>query len=175
MTSHTLVLRPFLASDADALHGYLSRPEAVRYEPYDPLDAHTCAQLAAERADDDRFVAVCLPDGTLVGNLYRAPDGPPAWRTWEIGFVFHPDHWGNGYATRAVRLLLEDLFTARGAHRVVARCDPRNAPSWRLLERVGMRREGHLVRAATFRDDEQGRPVWHDVFEYALLEGEPRG
>lgn len=164
-----IVLRPFAVDDAAALHGYLSREDAVRFEPYGVQSASDCARLAAERAADPRFLALCLADGALVGNLYAAPEGPESWRTWTVGYVLHPDRWGHGYATEALRLLLADLFDARGAHRVVARCDPRNDRSWRLLERVGMRREAHVLQGASFADGPDGRPVWHDTFQYALL------
>lgn len=112
--------------------------------------------------------------GGLLGNLYVAPDGPSAWRTWQIGYVFDPRRWGNGYATEACRALVEDLVTVRRAHRVVARCDPRNGASWALLERLGMRREGMFREAASFEVDAAGDQVWHDAFLYALLASEWR-
>lgn len=172
LRSERLVLRPFTPADGPALHAYLGRPEVVRYEPYGPQDAAACDRLAAERADDARFVAAWLPGdapgGTLVGHVYLAPDGPPQWRTWELGYVFHPAHGGRGYATEACRRVLDEVF-ADGAHRVVAHCDPRNERSWALLERLGMRREGHHLRAASFESDERGEPVWHDGYAYAVL------
>ena len=63
---------------------------------------------------------------------------------FDIGFTISPGHQGGGYATEAVRLLLAYLFTTRGKHRAIAYCDPRNAASVALLQRLSMRREGHL-------------------------------
>lgn len=158
------------------MHAYLSRPEAVRFEPYGVQSAQDCVRLAAERSSDERFLAVCLPGddprGTLIGNLYLAPDGPADWRAWTVGYVMHPDRWGHGYATEAVTRLIDHLMTDRGAHRVLARCDPRNERSWRLLERIGMRREAHVLQGASFAVDEAGEPVWHDTFQYAVLDHE---
>jgi RimJ/RimL family protein N-acetyltransferase len=71
-----------------------------------------------------------------------------------------------------VTRLIDHLMTDRGAHRVLARCDPRNERSWRLLERVGLRREAHVLQGASFAVDEAGDPVWHDTFQYAVLERE---
>lgn len=85
--------------------------------------------------------------------------------------MFHPDHWGRGYATEACRVLLDAVFDD-GAHRVVAHCDPANARSWALLERLGMRREGHSLRAVAFGCDPEGGPVWRDEYTYAVLEEE---
>jgi [ribosomal protein S5]-alanine N-acetyltransferase len=52
----------------------------------------------------------------------------------------------------------------------MARCDPRNEASWKLLERIGFRREGHFRRFAFFRRDDTGKPLWHDAYEYAILD-----
>lgn len=164
-----LLLRRFTPGDAEALYGYLSRPEAVHFEPYGVKTREESRIEAVSRSKDRRFIAVEV-DGELVGNLYLTPAGPT--RSWEIGYVFHPDHWGNGYATRAARLLLDDLFLRENAHRVMARCDPLNEASWRLMERLGMRREGHLIAAATFRNDEHGQPIWHNTYLYAVLDSE---
>lgn len=178
ITTARLVLRRFAPDDADALHGYLSRPEAVHFEPYGLQSRQDCVLEARRRSGDPDFLAVCLADtGELVGNLYFHPEEPAAWRTSELGYVFHPDHWGHGYATEAVRGLLDAAFAEWGVRRVTARCNPENTASWRLLERVGFRREGHLLAAASFADDEQGNPVWHDTYLYGLLasEWEPAG
>jgi RimJ/RimL family protein N-acetyltransferase len=169
LTTDRLLIRRFLASDGPGLHGYLSRPEAVRFEPYPVQTLVECEDMAAKRAENPDFWAVCLPDGELVGNLYLHREQPEAWRTWELGYVFHPDHWGKGYATESAAALLTACFEQWGAHRVIARCDPRNPASWRLLERLGFRREGRLVQNASFATDERGEPVWKDTFLYAAL------
>jgi RimJ/RimL family protein N-acetyltransferase len=68
-------------------------------------------------------------------------------RDAEIGFTLAPQHQGYGYATEAVRRLLHYLLIERGKHRVRATCDDRNMGSAAVLERVGMRREGHLLES----------------------------
>lgn len=91
-----------------------------------------------------------------------------------IGYVFRRDQWGRGYATEAVESLLTVLFAQRHAHRVIARCNPVNVSSWRLLERTGFRREAHMREAASFVDNDQGEPIWHDSYHYAILAHEWR-
>ncbi len=80
--------------------------------------------------------------------------------------------WSRGAA--CIRLL-DECFDAWAAHRVMARCDVRNPASWRLLERLGFRREGHLLANASFHDDADGHPVWKDTYLYALLDREWAG
>ena len=168
-----LILRPFAAADGPALHGYLSQPAAVEFEPYGVCSAAEAATLAVARATDPAFLAVCRrADDRLLGHLYLAPHAHPDWATWEIGYVFDPEVWGRGYATEACQALLDVLFGDRAAHRVVARCNPANTRSWALLERLGMRREAHMLAAASFSTTPDGERVWHDTFQYALLASE---
>ena len=173
LISKRLLLRRFEPTDGTALHAYLSRPQAVEFEPYGVLGLSEADQWAAERATNPAFWAVCLrPDARLIGNLYLAPVAPPQWRTWELGYVLHPDHWGRGYASESAVRLLDECFGAWGAHRVTASCDVANTASWRLLERLGFRREGHLLAASSFHQDADGAPIWKDDYYYAVLDRE---
>ena len=55
---------------------------------------------------------------------------------------------------------------------VTAMCNPLNTASWKLMERLGMRREGHLIQNIWFKRDERGEPIWSDTYEYAILADE---
>ncbi|MTL92046.1 N-acetyltransferase, partial [Turicibacter sanguinis] len=59
-----------------------------------------------------------------------------------------------------------------GARRIVAMCSPLNESSWKLLERIGMRYEGTLLQNVYFKKDEEGKPIWLDTYEYAILKSE---
>lgn len=165
-----LSLRRFRPGDWRDLHEYLSRADVLEFEPGDPSDEAECREIAAERSRGADFWSVCLrPSGKMIGHLYFAQTEPTELMTWELGYIFNPAFAGHGYATEACRALLEHAFTELGARRVVAMCDPENPPSWRLLERLSMRREGHFRQFAFFRRDESGEPLWHDAYQYALL------
>lgn len=82
----------------------------------------------------------------------------------EIGWIIAPQYQGQALGTEAVEALLAICFEQLGVRRVTAGCFADNEPSWRLAERVGMRREGHKVRDSLHRD--RG---WLDGFEYGLL------
>jgi len=103
--------------------------------------------------------------GALVGDLGALvlADEP---RNAEIGFTFATAHQGRGYATEAVLRLLEYLLVERGKHRVAAGCDDRNLRSIALLERVGMRREAHLIESSWWRGE------WTNDLGYAILQRE---
>ncbi|KQW50968.1 GCN5 family acetyltransferase [Nocardioides sp. Root1257] len=85
----------------------------------------------------------------------------------ELGWVLDPAYAGRGYATEAVRALLRYCFDDLGVRRVVANCFLDNDASWRLMERVGMRRETHAIAESLHRSG-----VWLDTVGYALLANE---
>ncbi|MNI70272.1 ribosomal-protein-S5-alanine N-acetyltransferase [compost metagenome] len=89
-----------------------------------------------------------------------------------IGYIFNPAYYGKGYATEACQRLLKYVFEELGAHRVMALCNPENAPSWRLLERLLMRREGYFKNEVFFKTTESGQPIWQDTYQYAILKEE---
>lgn len=164
-----LILRRFRAGDWRDLYAYLSDEAVVRYEPYGPLSKRDCQREARRREHDTAYWAVCLKDGRLIGNLYLAERD---YGTCELGFVFNTRFQRQGYATESVRALLDHAFGQAGIRRIVARCNPLNEASWRLMERIGMRREAHLRQNIYFKTDAQNNPLWQDTYEYALLSTE---
>ena len=88
----------------------------------------------------------------------------------ELGWVLDPAHTGRAYETEAVRELLRLCFDELDLRRVVAKCFSDNEASWRLMERLGMRRELHAVRESLHRSGE-----WLDVYGYAMLACERKG
>jgi RimJ/RimL family protein N-acetyltransferase len=93
---------------------------------------------------------------------WRCSSGPDA-RQGEVGWIFDPQYHGQGYATEAANAILDLAFGPGDIHRVAARCDVRNESSWRLMERLGMRREAHFREHALFKSQ------WDEEFIYALL------
>lgn len=148
-----LVLRGFEPGDLEPLLAIHSDPDSVRYVPFPPRDrAGTQAVLVRKqrgtglRADGDllELAVVLAEDGTLVGDVLLALRSLEH-QTLEVGYLFSPRHSGQGYATEAVRALLDLAFGPLGARRVVARVDVRNTASRALLTRLGAREEAHLV------------------------------
>jgi RimJ/RimL family protein N-acetyltransferase len=167
METQRLILRPFVVDDWHDLHEYLSQENVVRFEPYGVFTEEAAKREAERRAGDGSFTAVCLKEGgKLIGNVYLAKGG---FDTWELGFVFNERFQSMGYATEAAWAAVDDAFKNKSARRITANCNPLNEPSWKLLERLGMRREGHLVKNIYFKKDADGQPIWSDTYEYGLL------
>lgn len=173
--SDRIVVRRFGADDWADLHAYLSLAETYRFEPGGPIGVDEAKALAVQRASADDFFAVCLKaTGRMVGHVYLGPAEAREFMTWELGYIFNPRYHNQGLCTEAARLVVAHAFDTLGAHRVVAYCDPLNVASWRVLEKLGLRREACFRRNAFFRRDEGGCPLWHDSLCYAVLADERR-
>ncbi|MHB1154439.1 MAG: GNAT family N-acetyltransferase [Eubacteriales bacterium] len=166
-TEH-LILRRFCREDWHDLYEYLSNEKVVYFEPYDVFSEDACKEEAVNRANNEAFWAVCLKN-KVIGNLYL---GKHNYHTFELGYVFNERYHHNGYAAESAKALIDYAFTELGARRIIAMCSPLNSSSWKLLERLHMRREGHLLQNIYFKKDENNQPVWLDTYEYAILRNE---
>lgn len=170
-----LLLRPAAQADASAVWRYRRLPDVAEWMT---SLAGEEASFAATFREPDRLsrTLVVERDGQVIGDLMiRVEDawgqteaGAGAVATQaEIGWAFDPAAQGQGLATEAGERLLGLCFDGLGLRRVTAVCFADNLPSWRVMERLGMRREAHLVADSLHRS---GR--WLDSFAYGLLRAE---
>lgn len=171
-----LALRQFTRGDVDAVFAYRQREDVARYLFDAPMSYETCAEAVQARI---RQVAFAEQDDRITLAIERASDGmligevTLIWRSvadrqGEVGYILNPDHQGHGYATEAVRALITLGFRDMDLHRIYARCYAANSASFRLMERLGMRREAH------FHEHRLLRGHWDDEYIYAVLAAEWR-
>jgi RimJ/RimL family protein N-acetyltransferase len=162
-----LILRPITPADWPAIHRYMSDPVVTRWLPEGPLDEAQAEAFSRKNAGRSaRAIAVVEREsGGLVGHLVFHPWLGHA--THEIGWAISSDHQGRGYATEGARALMDFAFGTLGRHRVIATCQPENVASWRVMEKLGMRREAHFRRGLHQKTGE-----WWDEYFYALLADE---
>jgi RimJ/RimL family protein N-acetyltransferase len=170
ISTSRLLIRPFQQQDDISLFEYLSNPIIYRFEPGEPISLERAKELAFERTQGTDFWAVILKSTQkMVGHLYFKQTEPDEFLTWELGYIFNPVFHNKGYATEAAEALIQYGFNHFGIHRVIAHCNPENVASWKVLEKIGMRREGHFRKNLFFRRGMDGSPLWVDSFEYAML------
>ena len=169
-----LLLRPFAATDFDGLLAIQSRADVARYLEWDPrtaaevreaLDLKVRSTAIVAEGDNISLAAVLRTTGELIGECSLRWVSSEH-RQAEIGFILHPDHHGHGYATEAAAALLALAFDGLRVHRVIGRLEARNTASARVLERLGMRQEAHLV------ENEYVKGEWQSEVVYALLDRE---
>lgn len=170
--TNRLTLRAATPEDADATWLYRRLPAVAEWLTELPADLAAYRATFTEPARLGTTVIVEC-DGELIGDfMLRVED---AWAQAEVadrarnaqaelGWVLDPRFTGRGYATEAVQELLRICFDELQVRRVTANCFLDNEASWRLMERVGMRRETHAVAESLHRS---GR--WLDTVGYAIL------
>jgi RimJ/RimL family protein N-acetyltransferase len=170
-----LTLRRYLESDYDDLLKLQSNDDVARFLLYDAQtpeqvrDVTLPRRLAEVPMDTDGqalTLAVILREtGQHVGEVSLFVQGA-AHRGGEIGFVFHPEFHGRGFAAEASRELLRLGFEVFGMHRIIGRLDARNTNSANLLKRLGMRQEAHFVSNEFIKGE------WTDELVFAMLADE---
>jgi len=168
-----LVLRPPTSDDLDQVLAWRNRPEVTRWLLRTTVDPEAFRTAWLDSVEDpDQHTAVAVLHGIVVGTgSLDVRDGMgqfhgDAWRGAEglLGYLIDPVHAGNGYATDIARTLLDLAFTELGLHRVTAGCFADNVASWRVMEKLGMRREQHGVR-----DSWHAELGWIDGYTYGIL------
>jgi RimJ/RimL family protein N-acetyltransferase len=160
-----LLIRRFVTEDWEAVHAYTSDAGVMTYVGDGAETEEQAKAFVAENAGDEaRALALVLKEeDRLIGHMLFHPWFTP--RVHEIGWVLNPRYHGNGYATEAARALLRYGFETLKVHRMIATCQPENVASSRVMEKIGMRREGHF-RSCIPRPDGS----WWDEYFYAMLE-----
>lgn len=169
-----LILRPALADDAEATWQFRRLDAVGRWQSDGPMELEAYRSRFSE-PDRLGVTLVIELEGMVIGDLMlRVED---AWAQTEVvdeargtqaelAWTLDPAYEGQGYATEAVREVIRICFSELRIRRIVASCFAENEASWRLMERVGMRRELHAVADALHRSGE-----WMDTYGYALLRG----
>ena len=171
--SKPVSLRELKESDWESVHGLLSDWNVVRYMllPYCTTEQESKQYIAdlmtqapgaawlsivraIESPDSDDVIGIC---GIVM--LHGSDQG-------EIWYLVRPDQWGHGIASEAARTLLNIGFAGMNLHRIFATCLPENPASSRVLEKIGMRKEGCQLKHLKIHG------TWRDCFLYAILHEE---
>jgi RimJ/RimL family protein N-acetyltransferase len=170
-----LTIRPASPADVEATWRFRRLPAVDQWLS---SRSSTVEEYRTRFTDPDRMskTLVVELDGTVIGDLMLAVQD--AWAQNEVqdqargvqaelGWCLDPAHHGHGYGTEAVGELLRICFADLGLRRITATCFANNTASWRLMERLHLRREEHTIRDSLHRTGQ-----WLDGYRYALLADE---
>jgi RimJ/RimL family protein N-acetyltransferase len=173
LNSERIFLREMEETDWRDVHKYASQEEVCQYQPWGPNTEQESEEFVkqvlidAKKNPRSRFVfaAVLNESGDMIGaGEFNIRDESN--RVGEIGYIVNPQYWKKGFATDVANLLIEYGFNDLNLHRIYATCDPRNIGSSKVLEKVGMIKEGRM------REDLLLKDGWRDSLLYSILEHE---
>lgn len=167
-----LLLRNFQPPDEKDVEVYASDPEVVRYMEWGPNDKKQTRQFVRSTIDAAREkprrifeLAMVEPQSQRViggcGLHLHASD-----EFAMMGYVLSREFWQRGFTSEAARALLQFGFERLELHRIYATCDVDNTGSFKVMEKCGMRREGHFLQ------DRKIKGRWRDTYVYAILSSE---
>ncbi len=168
ISTDRLLLRTYRESDLDDIHEYARDPEVVRYLPWGPNTREATLEFLTKTIGSQDELAIELKsDGRVIGGI-RLGIKDEANRTADLGYVLNRRCWGRGYMPEAARAVVDLAFRVKGLHRVWAACDVRNQASYRVMEKLGMRREAMFVKDCLQKGE------WRNSYLYAILAEEWR-
>lgn len=157
--------------DVDFLVDEKTNASLWSYEENIPTDKEAVRKTVIERINSDWYKQYIVrlnnsektPIGALQIHWYIKDRG-----SWEIGYCIFPEYRGQGYCAEASKLALKYAFEDWKAHKVVAMCNEYNTASSRVMEKIGMTREG------VFREELPWQGKWVNQLYYCILESEYR-
>lgn len=170
-------IRLITISDLNAIHQLHSQPDVDAYNTLGiPKDlGETEAIISGWIAEHEQewvsqytFAIEKPADGAFIG-LIALKLGPQKYRSAEVWYKLHPSFWNQGLATEVLKAVLNFGFEELKLHRIQAGCAVENSASIKVLEKVGMQREGRRRAILPLKAG------WSDNFEYAILESDERG
>lgn len=173
LESDRLLLRDWLRADWKEAQEYSSDPAVCKYMIWGPNTERetkdfidTAIEISRIKPRRGYELALILKEEErLIGGCGMQIVGPNS-TTAMIGYVLNRNYWNRGIMTEAANLLLEFGFGKLNLHRIYATCDTENSGSERIMQKLGMRREGQFVKDTFIKER------WRDSYLYAILEEE---
>jgi aminoglycoside 6'-N-acetyltransferase len=171
LLSQRLTIRRFKADDAAAFAAYRSDPHVARYQAWEaPYSIERAIRFieSLEGASPGvpgswfQFAVALNPTDLLIGDCGLCPTRRDPSHA-ELGFTFAKAYQGKGYASEAVRRLMEYAFTSLALRRVFAITQIQNSAANRLLKRIGFEWKGHFTEESSDKSDAA------DEYIYELL------
>ncbi len=175
-----LILRPFREGDAEDVYEYLREPAVNCFAEMKLRSVEEAKEEMKRRAGDrEYYFAIVLKDsGKVIGEIFGGPEGVNpenvTFDTFSPCWMLNLRYTGKGYAYEAARAYFDYLFSEKGARRIYAYTEDYNLSCQRLCERLGMRREGLFLEFVSFVNGPDGKPLYENTYQYAILKKEWR-
>ncbi len=166
LITERLLIRKLESTDWEAVYEYTSNPTVMKYIPEGVFSKEDTMAFVLDNVGNsaEKFAVILKEENVLIGHIdFHRYFGN---HTYEIGWVFNPKFYNKGFATEAASAILKHGFDTMNLHRIIATCQPENPPSYRIMEKIGMRREGFFKKCIPHGEE------WWDEYYYAILREE---
>jgi len=177
LATERLLLRPFNLDDLEDLLEYTQDPEWARYQvnippvPFSRKDAEALVAMFSDPSNWEKLQIFAITfEGKVIGEIaLNQRDEDRRNERAELVYTLSRQHWGKGLMTEAAWKVMNWGFRIYSFNRMFAYCDPRNIGSWRVMEKLGMKREGLL------RSHMKWNGEFRDQLYYGILRAEWKG
>ncbi len=169
LKSERLTLKPINFSDLEEIHQLHSLPETDEFnalgipENIEQTQAIIEEWIAENEKENNRIFTFSITFQTEFIGLIALNLGKEKYKNAEVWYKLHTDFWNKGFATEALKIIIDFGFNELKLHRIGAGCAIKNIGSIRVLEKVGMTLEGRKRQNLPLKSG------WSDNFEYAIL------
>ena len=181
LETQRLILRPFCEMDYPDVFEYLAEPLVHCFACMKLKSLEEAKKECARKAGEKEFLfAIVLKEsGKVIGEIEAHPETSQPDQmeniqkdTFSPCWMLNPAYHGKGYVPEAAKAFFDYLFNEKGARRIYAYTEEDNIASQRVCEKLGMRREGLFVEFVSFVNDENGKPIYENTYQYAILKKE---
>lgn len=176
LASKNLNLRLVNKSDLHAIHALLIIPETDRFNTLGlPENIDVTRTILKSWLKDNKkktetnytFVIENKLNNNFIG-LFGLNLGRAIYKKGEVWYKILPEYWDEGFATESLQRILNFAFNDLKLHRIEAGCAVENNASYKVMEKVGMQKEGVCRKVLPLENG------WSDTFEYAILDTDKR-
>ena len=173
MNSSSIYFREMEERDWSDVHEYASVEKVSLHQPWGPNSLAESQEFVRQSIVDANvlprtrfvFAIVAAESDKMIGagemNIRDLTN-----KEGELGYIVNPDYWGRGIAPEVARLVIQFGFEKLNLHRIYATCAPQNIGSQKVLEKIGMVREGRLRENLLLKEG------WRDSLIYSVLQHE---
>lgn len=169
ITTKRLNIRYSVLEDIDDMYEYVSNDDVMKYERENYPTKESFYKMLYVLVDHDLIYSVRLKDKPkVIGHIFLGKTSPMINNEYNLGYIFNPLYTGKGYCTEASIVLVDYAFKELKANRVRAACNPENTPSWRVMEKIGLIKEGLFKKRFFIRNDQNDIPIYTDEVMYGI-------
>ena len=164
-----LIIKHVTLNDVNDIYQYVSNPYTMRFERFEFKSTDELAELISYFAEKKYMYTVReIHNNTVIGHITLIPTNPTYFNEYSLGYILHEDYQNKVYCTEASWAIIQYGFQILKVHRIRAACNPENIGSWKVMEKLGMKKEAHFKNRVCFRRDEEGNPIYTDEYVYAI-------